>query len=180
MGAIVMPKGRVPITEEAVLSAMRGLADKLGHPPSSNEWQMNFNRYKNAITRMGGFPEARARAFGEAHRYRYGRRGAHHTEEQLLQLLQDFYAEHGRVPVAHKDHGQNGLPTATTYVKRFGTMNAARVRAGIPALITNGWGDNIELSPERYAKYKARGGMGKARTATLKFEALQRRKVKHG
>ena len=55
-----------------------------------------------------------------------------YTEEDLLDALRSFAAEHdGRPPTAPEaDDPETGLPTAATFARRFGSWNAAIAAAG--------------------------------------------------
>ena len=55
-----------------------------------------------------------------------------YTEEDLLDALRSFAAEHdGRPPTAPEaDDPETGLPTAATFARRFGSWNVAIAAAG--------------------------------------------------
>lgn len=54
-----------------------------------------------------------------------------YSDAELLALLQEFAAEHGRPPTATEAADHDDLPTAAAYHHRFGSWNAALTDAGL-------------------------------------------------
>lgn len=67
----------------------------------------------------------------------------HHSNEQLLEYLRQFYETNGRPPTA-SDFSRGILPSLGLYSKRFRTLRIARSLAGIPNLKIVGPGQFVE------------------------------------
>lgn len=56
-----------------------------------------------------------------------------HEPAKLLEYLRNFYKIHGRLATT-SDARRALIPSCTTYQKKFGTMNEARILAGLPTI----------------------------------------------
>lgn len=95
-----------------------------------------FGSWKNAVRKAGYEPKQRVFSTGLAK----------YDDEELVETLSDFYKENRRVPT-YSDFKRGFLPTWETYVRRFGSMQEARLKAGITDTIKRG-GDQIHFIPK--------------------------------
>lgn len=72
-----------------------------------------------------------------------------HSNEELIEYLQRFYEIHNRT-ARHSDFARGFLPSENTYLKRFGTLNKARVLAKVPITLYLGYRKWIEVPYEKY------------------------------
>ena len=56
-----------------------------------------------------------------------------YTDEQLIEALQKLAKKIGHTPLAMDMGARNGSPPAGTYIRRFGSLDNAFERAGLPA-----------------------------------------------
>jgi hypothetical protein len=54
-----------------------------------------------------------------------------YSEEELLEILRNFYKEHGRVATMKDLMENKDLPSYSTYLRRFGALKKATKKAGI-------------------------------------------------
>lgn len=114
-----------------------------GHVPSYAEFmamhqtnrfatpfRRTFGGWRQAVERAGYRPRQRRFVTPEQGRIRY-------DEEELVEILANFYRENGRVPTL-SDFKRGFLPQWETYTRRFGTMAEARRRAGITEVLKRG------------------------------------------
>lgn len=136
-------RNKMGMCPDQLLHKIKELGDELGHTPSSNEFRKKHTRYATAILMMFGSWNAAIIQAGLTPNYGIG--FPQYTSIQLLQYLRNFYKEHKRTPV-HSDFSRGYLPSLATYGKRFGTLNEARLQAGIPRL--------IQISKMKYVEEK--------------------------
>lgn len=138
---------------EQVLERIKDLADKLGKPPTQEEFDEHYHkRYTSAIYyQHGTFAKAVKKACGST------RAELRHPDtEALLDSLRQFYENHGRVPQT-SDFNRGLLRDRGVYSRKFGSLNNARIEAGLKALLPMPFGPPIELNREQYEEYKATG-----------------------
>lgn len=165
--------------------AMRALEAEVGHIPSYTEWIKRYGySFRGLTTRLGGFRKARQLVYPDAtphqlpkpptKRDRFGRHHRDFTDEQLLQMVRDFYERHGRVPGVRDFNNSPELMSDYIYRKRFGTMNSTRAKAGIPIVVVGGdYPSRVQIMPAaHYQRFKKI----KNNQAGLRFKALQRKK----
>lgn len=137
---------------DQVLEKIRELADILGRAPSYAEFRDHYNyEYLGSIAfQHGSFTEA-------VHKLglKTARDLRQPDNEELLQELRDFNDKYGRVPTKTDfERGLVGHPRSM-YWRRFGTLNNARVEAGLNAILPMPFGQQIILTPEAYQEYRA-------------------------
>lgn len=66
-----------------------------------------------------------------------------YTDIELLNYLKQFYDVYKRTPTS-SDFSRGFLPSTHSYMSRFGSLNSARTKAGIPNLILGGRGHWLE------------------------------------
>lgn len=137
---------------DQVLEKIKDLTEILGHTPSHDEFARHYKgRYLGSINfQHGSYLKAVAKLGLKS-----AKELKEYTNEQLLENLVQFYDEHGRIPMTGDfNRGLLGANRAT-YITRFGSLNSARVEAGLNAVIPMPFGQIIELSPEQYSLYEA-------------------------
>lgn len=158
-------EGRCP---EQVLEKIRELADKLGRVPSYEEFvkhykynyigsiRFQWGSYSNAVHQLGMQTMDDLR---------------HPDKERLLRDLQDFQKQHGRIPMT-SDFNRGLLRDRGVYIRLFGSLNNARLEAGMNAVVPMPFGQIIELTPEEYEEYKTRHIPRSKRRANKRKEKL--------
>lgn len=117
-------------TDEQMLEALREAAKKLGHTPgireigrgfpSADAYRRHFGSWEKAIE-LAGLPK-RARKCNKLNRY---------SDEELLEILREVSKELGRTPkMTDFRKGHDNMPSAGTFVIRFGSWTAALEKAG--------------------------------------------------
>lgn len=143
-------KGLCP---DQVLEKIVDLKDKLGHVPSYEEFYEHYEgRYIHSIKYLhGSWTEAVRKTIGKT---REDLR--RHSEEDLIAELQNFQKRYGRIPMT-SDFNRGLLTNKGTFIRKFGTLNKARIAAGMNAIVPVGgrYGNYKEITPEEYAKYEA-------------------------
>lgn len=120
-----------------LLEPIKTLAEKLGHTPNGEDFRREYNRkFISTINQTyGSFNEALKVAGFEPR----PRCELKYTEDELVEMMKNFYDRFGRTP-ANTDFKRGYLPLQKHYIKRFGNMNRARVRSGVPLMIRiGGW-----------------------------------------
>lgn len=144
-------RNQLGLCPEQVLVKIRELADKLGHTPSEDEFKAHYSyRYLGSIRYQHGSYLKAVEKIG----LKSAKELKEHTTEDLIKALQDFHQEHGRIPMT-SDFSRGLLPSRNTYFYRFGSLNNARVEAGLNAVVPMPFGQIMELTPEQYAQYKS-------------------------
>lgn len=168
-GLSLQRRNELGLCPDQVLEKIRELADILGHTPSNDEFQAHYEgRYLKSIKfQHGSYLKAVAKLGMKS-----AKEIKEHTTEQLIQYMQEFHKKYGRIPTTSDIN--RGLVGATrnTYFHRFGTLNNARIEAGLNAIVSMGFGKVIELSPDEYIAYKA------GRNLTSKAEQQRKRRAK--
>lgn len=138
---------------DQTLEKIKTLAKELGRAPSPKEYRSRYNgnggysvvtrhfgTWKNAM-RMAGLKPA----------------GIEYTREYLLELLRNFYKQYGRTPMTSDFRSNPELPSDSPYRRMFGHMNMARLEAGIPIVVQEGFlsrqVDPNTLTPEQLSWY---------------------------
>lgn len=141
------------VCPEQTLQAIKDLATKFGRTPSHDEFRAVHNgRFHGPIlTHFGSWSNAVRLAgmitVGDA-------KTAATTKPMLIAYLKDFYDRHGRTPM-NSDFKRGIIVPRYNYYKEFGTLNVARVAAGIPAVIPMPNRRYVEVPAEEYYKYEA-------------------------
>lgn len=134
-----------------VLEKIMELAEKLGHTPGYEEFQREYHgKYVSSIRyHYGSWTNA-------VHKCKMTTLGElrHPSKAKLILDLRDFYDKHLRIPMT-SDFNRGLLRDRGVYIREFGSLNNARVEAGLNAVIPMPFGQIIELTPEQYAEYRA-------------------------
>lgn len=153
-------KGHVPSLEwrnrkglcpDQVLEKILDLKEKLGHVPSQEEFIAEHKgRYLASIKfQHGSWIKAV---------HKLGLQSADELRRvntaKLIDDLRDFYERNGRIPMT-SDFNRGLLRDKTVYIRKFGSLNNARLEAGMNAVIPMPFGQILELTPEEYFKYKS-------------------------
>jgi hypothetical protein len=136
---------------DQLLEKIKVLATILDKTPTEKEFIAHYQqRYIGQVKRVyGTFVNAVHKA-GLVSRDELRRP----SKDQLIQELQDFHKQYGRIPMM-SDFKRGLLRTYDTYVGAFGTLNNARIEAGLNAVLPLGFGRMLEVTPEQYLRYKA-------------------------
>lgn len=143
-------RNKLGLCPEQVLERIQALKDTLGHVPSLDEFQEAYKgRYLSSIKYLhGSWAKAVKKACGTtAEELRRPNR------ERLIEELVDFNQRHGRIPMT-SDFNRGLLRDRGVYIRSFGSLNNARIEAGLNAVIPMPFGQIVELTPEEYIEYK--------------------------
>jgi len=129
------PPGSTPPREE-LITELRELARRLGHTPSTNEWNAQADRscsHKSVAIIVGGGTWTEALAVAGLGTPKDGK-GSRWDAASLIAMLQAFYQRTGSAPTqsgwdAARKEGQ---PSEATFRNTFGTWNKALEAAGLP------------------------------------------------
>lgn len=117
-------------SDEELIEILQDYAKKLGHAPKVREmgvggvptdfvYRKHFGTWKNALTVAGLRPSAKT----------YKNRKTF-TDDELLDLLRQFYLDHGRIPSIKTVNADKLMPSVATYRKHFGNWKRALWLAG--------------------------------------------------
>jgi hypothetical protein len=162
-------KGLCP---EQVLEKILDLKEILGKVPSADEFSAHYKgRYIASITYQHGSWVKAVKKLGLKTRDEL----RHPDQEQLLQDLRDFKELHDRIPMT-SDFNRGLLRDKNVYIRQFGTLNDARIEAGLNAVLALPFGQVKEVTPEEYYKYK--DGHGEIRSKTPNAIRLREKRRK--
>ena len=137
---------------DQVLEKILDLKVKLGRIPSYDEFSDEYDgRYLSSIKYLHGSWTEAVKKIGEKTREDLRR----HSEEDLIAELQDFQKRYNRIPMT-SDFNRGMLTNKGTFIRKFGTLNNARIAAGMNAIVPTGggrYGKYKEISAEEYFKY---------------------------
>lgn len=155
-GMSLQKRNEVGLCPDQVLEKIRELADKLGRTPSELEFTRHYDyKYLGSIKfQHGSYLKAVAKL---------GLKSAKELKEpdneDLLQDLVDFQEKFKRIPTRSDfNRGLVGRPYAM-YWRRFGSINNARIEAGLNAVVPMGFGQMVEMTPDEYFAYKSGHGI---------------------
>lgn len=120
---------------DQLLDSVVHYKEALGRLPTAEEFKQHdggkfsaildtFSTWTNAVHMMGL----------KTHRER---KKSRYSKDKLLEYLRIFYQRHNRTPRT-MDFKRSELPDFNVYSNAFGTINSARMKAGIPLLIKVG------------------------------------------
>ena len=157
-------RNQLGICPQQVLEKIRELAEKLGHTPSEIEFKdhYKYRYYKSICYQHGSYLNA-VKKLG----LKSAKELKEPDNEQLLQELRDFHEQHGRVPMS-SDFARGLLRPRAMYFRRFGTLNNARLEAGLNAVVAFPFGKYVEMYARQYEQYKKGHG--------ITAEAIRQRK----
>lgn len=136
---------------DQVLEKIKDLANQLGHTPSYDEFIYHYkSKYIHSIKyHHGSYLKAVEKA-----KLVSAKQLKEPDNEYLLKQLVDFNEKYGHIPM-RSDFERGLLPSRQMYWRRFGSLNEARIQAGLNAVISMPFGQIQELTPEQYMEYKA-------------------------
>ena len=142
---------------DQVLEKIQELADELGQVPSQEEFaKRHKGRYIHSIRYLHG---SWVKAVGKL-----GMKSRKELKEpdntNLLEALIDFQKQYGRIPMT-SDFSRGLLRSRGLYISRFGSLNNARIEAGLNAVVPMPFGQIKELTPEEYLQYRNGHGLSK-------------------
>jgi len=138
---------------DQLLDKILKLKEKLRYTPSANDFKSEygagflssienyFGTYLNAVKSASLIPNSIERPRG-------------YTSQELINRLWLFLQTYGYTPLS-KDFGNGILPTKQAYYRYWRTLNAARLNAGVPLVMSfrrprSGKPLSIEVEPEAY------------------------------
>ncbi len=144
-------RNKLGLCPDQVLERIRECAEALGHTPSEDEFKKHFGfKYYGAIVfQHGSYLNAVAKLGMKS-----AKELKEHTSEALIENIQEFYEREGRIPMT-SDFNRGLLGAARgTYIARFGSLNNARLEAGLNAVLPMPFGQVIEVDAQQYLDYK--------------------------
>ena len=136
---------------DQLLEKIKELATKLGHTPSEEEFKFHYEyHFIGSIRRIHGSYLAAVRKA----KLISAKELKEPSNEYLLAQLIAFKNEHGHVPMT-SDFKRGLLNHKSLYWSRFGSLNEARVAAGLEAVIPMPFGQLILMQPDEFIAYKA-------------------------
>ena len=157
-------RNKLGLCPDQVLEKIKELADDMGRTPSEDEFKRHYKgRFYHSITSQHGSYLKAVKKLG----LKSAKELKEYTDEELLQALRDFKEKHGYIPT-RSDFSRGLLPSYNTYYLRFGTINNARIEAGLNALLPLAFGRQIELTPQEYFDYREGHPVEKIKTKAKK------------
>jgi hypothetical protein len=144
------------LCSDQVLEKIKELAEQLGHTPSEEEFAKHYQyRFRSSIYYIFGTYLKAVEKAGMVS----AKELKEPSNDRLIQALIDFKKEHGRIPMS-SDFARGLLPPRAMYFRRFGTLNDARLEAGMNAVVSMGFGQIKELTPKEFIEYRNRHTVG--------------------
>lgn len=149
-GMSMQRRNELGICPDQVLLKIKDLADILGRAPSELEFKAHYKgRFYSSITYQHGSYLKAIKKLG----MKSAKELKEHTRESLIEAMVEFHEVHGRTPMT-SDFKRGLLPSRGAYFRYFGTLNNARIEAGLNAILPMPFGQIIEMSPDQYIEYK--------------------------
>lgn len=146
-------RNKLGLCPDQVLEKIAILRDKMGRMPSSDEFREEYNhRYIGSINFQFGSWTNAVHKLGEQTIQEL----KSPDKEKLLEDLVYFFETEGRIPMT-SDFNRGLLRDRGVYNREFGSLNNARVEAGLNAILPMPFGQHIELTPDQYFQYKETG-----------------------
>lgn len=144
-------RNELGLCPDQVLLKIQELAKELGRTPSMDEFKRRYNyKYLGSIKYLhGSWIDAVKKAGLVPAREVWSP-----SNEYLLEKLVEFREKYNRIPMT-SDFKRGLLPSRGMYFRRFGTLNNARLEAGMNAVVSMPFGKVVELTADEYAKYMA-------------------------
>lgn len=133
----IYAKNKTGHCPEQLLDKIKQLKEELGFVPNGEDFKRKYNKkYIYSINQtFGSYNKAVEKCgFDVPDKFRNA-----YKREDLLNYLKDFYKRFGRT-ASHTDFKRGYLPSVQTYVRTFGSLNKARMEAGVPVTINLGYG----------------------------------------
>lgn len=144
-------RNKLGLCPDQVLEKIREYADELGHAPSYDEFRAHYKgKYYHSIIFQHGSYSAAVKKLG----LKTAQELKSPDNETLLQSLRDFHERFARIPTKSDfERGLVGYPRQA-YWRRWGSLNNARIEAGLNAVLPMPFGQIVEMTPEAYIEYK--------------------------
>lgn len=135
---------------DQVLEKIKELAVILGHTPSADEFIKHYHHkyYSSILYQHGSYLNAVKKA-----KLVSAQEIKQPSNERLLSDLVKFHEKYKRIPMK-ADFQRGILYPRQMYWRRFGSINNARVEAGLSAIMPLPFGQRYEMTPDEYVKYK--------------------------
>jgi Homing endonuclease associated repeat/ROS/MUCR transcriptional regulator protein len=162
-------RNKLGLCPDQVLEKIREYADELGHAPSYDEFKAHYKgKYYHSIIFQHGSYSAAVKKLG----LKTAQELKSPDNETLLQSLRDFHDRFARVPTKSDfERGLVGYPRQM-YWRRWGSLNNARIEAGLNAVLPMPFRQIVEMTPEAYIEYKGGQNLEKY----ISPEAIRHRK----
>lgn len=133
----IYAKNKTGHCPEQLLDKIKQLHAKLGYVPNGEDFKrehtgkyissiiQTFGSYNKAIEKCG---------FEIPDKFRNS-----YKRDDLINYLKDFYKRFGRT-ASNTDFKRGYLPSIKVYIRVFGSLNNARIEAGVPVTINLGYG----------------------------------------
>jgi hypothetical protein len=144
-------QNKAGLCPDQVLEKLTDYIKELGRVPTQDEFKRHYHtRYMSSMRYHFGNWHDYVTAAG----YESVKKALESstTPDQLITYLKEFYEEHKRVPM-NSDFKRGIVVGRYHYYKHFGTLNNARVEAGIPAVIPLAGHKYMLIQPEEYMEY---------------------------
>lgn len=140
------------ICPDQVLERILDLKEKLGRTPSFDEFQDEYKgRFRSAIQYQHGSWTNAIHKLGDKTRGELRKP----DENDLLSEIKDFYDRFGKIPTSSDFNRRIGLlRDKNVYIRAFGSLNDARILAGLNALVPISRYMYKEITPQEYFDYK--------------------------
>lgn len=158
---------------DQVLEKIIDLQEKLGYMPSYEDFRIEYKgRFMHSIQYLHGSWSEAVRKVGGKTREDLRR----HSQEDLIEELQAFQQRYDRIPMT-SDFNRGLLTNKGTFIRKFGTLNNARISAGMNAIVPLGgkFGNYKEITAEEYEAYQA--GHGRSANAIRMKQRREARKL---
>lgn len=133
----IYAKNKTGHCPEQLLEKIKKLKTELGFVPNGEDFKRkNKGKYLSSIIQtFGSYNRAIEKCgFEVPDKFRDS-----YKRDELIKYLQDFYKRFGRT-ASNTDFKRGYLPSVKTYVRTFGSLNKARMEAGVPVTINLGYG----------------------------------------
>lgn len=165
-------KGLCP---DQVLEKILDLKDKLGRMPSVDEFKEEYeHRYFSSIRYLYGSWTNAVEKLGEQTREQLKKV----DKDKLVDELKLFYEIEKRIPTT-SDFNRGMLRDKNVFIRAFGTLNNARIEAGMNAVVPlgNGKFNYIELTAQEYLAYLDGHIDTKSQSADAKKARARRKRI---
>ena len=134
---------------DQLLDMIRKLKEELGRMPSVKDFQAKYDtKHTGTIYyTFGSWVKACEMAGLKSYKQE---RAERYNDDKLIEYLQLFYRQHGKTPRSSDMH-RGILPSPNVFIRRFGSLNKARMFAGIPIIVPTKYFAFIETMD--YNKY---------------------------
>lgn len=133
---------------DQLIEKIKKLKNKLGRIPSVKDFKREYNQKHtgtiyytfgswNKACKLAGFESLKTQ------------KQKQYSKDKLIEYMQIFYEEHGRTPRT-SDIRRGLIPSRSSYVSKFGSLNNARYHAGLPLVVLE---NHKYIETKDYQKY---------------------------